>query len=150
VHRLVLPVDEAASCPASSIFPLRSGCVSRLPLPRSLFAEPASESSGCPLISNLRRCRRWPFELPRTSHAFGVTGFSKVPSCPGRSPSPAAPVMEDSGCPSSCISGFTGDGSSSRPDVRIIRRCRLTSPRVAPSPSLSVSPTIRCPSCPER
>jgi len=150
MHRPVLPVDEIASCPAPSIFPLRPGCVSRLPFPRSLSAEPASESSGCPLASSLRLCRRWPFELPRTSHAFGVAGFGKVPSCPGRSPSPAAPVMEDSGRPLSCISGFTGDGSSSCPDARIIRRCRLTGPQVAPSPGLSVSPTIRCPSCPER
>ena len=150
MHRPVLPVDEAAGCPASSIFPLRPGCVSRLPLPRSLCAEPASESSGCPLVSGLRRCRRWPFELPRTSHAFGVAGISKAPSCPSGSPFPAAPVMLDSGCPLSRISGFTGDGSSGYPDARIIRRCRLTGSRVSPSPSLSVSPTIRCPSRPER
>ena len=150
MHRPVLPVDEAAGCPASSIFPLRPGCVSRLPLPRSLRAEPASESSGCPLVSGLRRCRRWPFELPRTSHAFGVAGISEAPSFPGGSPLPAAPAMEDPSCPLSCISGFTGDGSPSRPDARIIRRCRLTGPRVAPSPGLSVSPTIRCPSRPER
>jgi len=150
MHRPVLPVDEVASCPAPSIFPLRPGCVSRLPFPRSLSAEPASESSGCPLVSSLRLCRRWPFELPRTSHALGVAGFGEAPSCPGHSPSPAAPVMEDSGRPLSCISGFTGDGSSSCPDARIIRRCRLTGPQVAPSPGLSVSPTIRCPSCPER
>jgi len=84
MHRPVPPVDELAGCPASSIFPLRPGCVSRLPLPRSLSAEPASESSGCPLASSLRLCRRCPFELPRTSHAFGAAGFSKLPSCPGR------------------------------------------------------------------
>ena len=82
MHRLFLPVDEVAGCPAPSIFPLRPGCVSRLPLPRSLCAEPASESSGCPLASSLRLCRRWPFELPRTSHAFGVTGFSELPELP--------------------------------------------------------------------
>ena len=82
MHRPVLPVDQAASHPASSILPLRPGCVSRLPLPRSLSAEPASESSGCPLASSLRLCRRWPFELPRTSHAFGVAGFSEFPELP--------------------------------------------------------------------
>jgi len=49
---------------------------------------------------------------------------------------------------SSCISGFTGDESSSRPDARIFRRCRVASPRVAPSISLSVSPTIRREGCP--
>jgi len=50
-----------------------------------LSAEPASESSGCPLVSGLRPCRRWPLELPRTSHAFGVAGFSELPSYPGES-----------------------------------------------------------------
>jgi len=126
------------------------GCVSGLPRPRSLSAEPASESSGCPLVSGLRPCRRWPLELPRTSHAFGVAGFSELPSYPGESRLLLPRLMKDSGRPLSCISGFTGDGPSSRPDARIIRRCRLTSPRVSPSPSLSVSPTIRCPSRPER
>jgi hypothetical protein len=80
------------------------------------------------LVSGLRRCRRWPLELPRAPHAFGVAGFSEPPSCPGCLPLPAAPAMKDSGCPLSCISGFTGDGLSSRPDARIIRRCRLTDP----------------------
>ena len=55
------------------------------PVPRSLSPEPASESSGCPLVSVLRLCRRWMFELPRTSHAFGGAGFSGAPSFPGGS-----------------------------------------------------------------
>jgi hypothetical protein len=63
---------------------------------------------------------------------------------------PASPPMPDLGCPSSCISGFTGDGSSSRPDARIFRRCRAANSRVAPRISLSVSPTIRRSSCPAR
>jgi len=92
-QRLVLPVDEAASCPASCIFPPSPGCVSELPLPRSLSPEPASESSGCPLVSVLRLCRRWMFELPRTSHAFGGAGFSQVPSRPVACLPPAAPLM---------------------------------------------------------
>jgi hypothetical protein len=64
-------------------------------------------------------------------------------------PPPAAPAMKDLSCPLSRISGFTGNGSSSRPDFRIFRRCRLANPRVAPSPGLSVSPTIRRPGCPK-
>jgi len=48
--------------------------------------------------------------------------FRQVSELPRRiSPSPATPVMMDSGRPLSCISGFTGDGPSSRPDARIIR-----------------------------
>jgi hypothetical protein len=116
MHRPVLPVDEASGCPASSIFQLRPGCVSRLPLPRSLSAEPASESSGCPLVSGLRRCRRWPSELPRTSHAFGVAGFSEVPSCPG------APAF-------SCSTCDVGLGSPLVPHLRLYRRWIIESPR---------------------
>jgi len=119
------------------------------PVPRSLSAEPASESSGCPLASVLRLCRRFPFELPRTSCRLRRCWFQQGSELPRwLPPPPAAPAMLDLGCPSSRISGFTGDGLSSRPDPRILRRCRLASPRVAPSPSLSVSPTIRRPGCP--
>jgi hypothetical protein len=39
---------------------------------------------------------------------------------------PAAPVMKALGCPSSFISGFAGDGSPSRLESLIFRRCRLT------------------------
>ena len=77
------------------------------PVPRSLSAEPASDSSGCPLVSALRLCRRWTLELPRTSHALSFAGFGKVPSCPGScrlllqrprcrtqvSPHPASPAL---------------------------------------------------------
>ena len=103
-----------------------------------------------PWVSVLRLCRRWMFELPRTSHAFGGAGFSGAPGCPGGSHFLLQRLRcRTSGFPSSCISGFAGDGSSSRPDARIFRRCRVASPRVAPSISLSVSPTIRRPGCPE-
>jgi hypothetical protein len=149
MHRLVLPVDEAASCPATCIFPLSPGCVSRLPrtpLPFSWAgvrilrlplgfgpsAAPAMDVRVAPNFTCLRRC--WfqqGSEFPR---------WLPLP--------PAAPPMKDLGFPSSCISGFTGDGLSSRPDSRIFRRCRLGGSRVAPSPSRSVSPTIRCSSCP--
>jgi len=95
---------------------------------------PAMVRSSCPERACLWRCR-----FQRVSRV--------APVLP---PSPAAPAMKDSGRPLSCISGFTGDRSSSCPDARIIRRCRLTGPQVAPSSSPSVSPTIRCPSRPER
>jgi hypothetical protein len=124
-----------AGCPASCIFPLRPGCGSGLPRTRSLSAEPASESSGCPLAPVLRLCRRFPFELPRISCRLRRCWFrwgSELPRW--LPPPPATPVMLNLGCPSSRISGFTGDGLSSCPDFRILRRCRAASPRVAPSP----------------
>jgi len=87
-------------------------------------------------------------ELPRTSHAFGGAGFSQVRVAPWPASSCIAPDVGLQVSSSSCISGFTGDGSSSRPDARIFRRCRAAIPRVAPSISLSVSPTIRREGCP--
>jgi len=50
--RLRVAPHPASSHPARFAFP---GC----PVPRSLSAEPASESSGCPLAPVLRLCRRW-------------------------------------------------------------------------------------------
>jgi hypothetical protein len=134
--RLRVAPPPASSRPVRVASP---GC----PVLRSLSPGPASESSGCPLVSVLRLCRRWMLELPRTSHAFGGAGFSQVRVAPWPASSCSAPDVGLQVSSSSCISGFTGDGSSSRPDARIFRRCRAASPRVAPSISLSVSPTIR-------
>jgi len=104
-----------------------------LPLPRSLSAEPASESSGCPLVSVLRRCRRWPFELPRTSHAFGVAGFGEVPSCPG------APAFSRGACDE-------GLGLPLVLHLRLDRRWIIESPRCSHH---SAVPTYRTSSFPE-
>jgi len=49
--RLRVTPHPASSYPARVAFP---GC----PVPRSLFAGPASDASGCPLASVLRLCRR--------------------------------------------------------------------------------------------
>ena len=102
------------------------GCVFGLPRVRSPSAEPASEPSGCPAASDLWRCRRWSARVASNLHAFGVAGFQRGSGLPRwLSPPPATPAIQSSGCPSSCISGFTGDRSSSRLDSRILRRCRL-------------------------
>jgi len=120
----------ASSRPVRVAFP---GC----PVPRSLSPEPASESSGCPLASALRLCRRWSVRVAPDFPCLRRCWFQRGSEFPRWLPlPPAAPLMEDLGFPSSCISGFTGDGLSSRPDSRIFRRCRLASSRVAPSPSL--------------
>jgi len=120
------------------------------PVPRSLSAEPASESSGCPLVSALRLCRRCPSELPRTSHAFGVTGFSEVlgfPSCarpllqrprcrtqvsPRPAP-PALPVIDRRVASILSTSAVPVVKASSRPDAlrpRYRRRSVSGSPRM--------------------
>jgi len=132
---------RAAPHPASSrsarvAFP---GC----PVPRSLCAEPAFDALGCPLASNLRLCRRCPLELPRTSHAFGASGFGKLPGFPGGSrlllrrprwrtwvaPRPASPAL-------------TGDRSSSRPDSLSFGGAGCESSRLPFRFAPPVSPTI--------
>ena len=124
------------------------------PVPRSLSAEPASESSGCPLVSALRLCRRCPSELPRTSHAFGVTGFSEVlgfPSCarpllqrprcrtqvsPRPAP-PALPVIDRR--VASILSSFGGAGCES------FESPRRFAPPVSPTISIRVAPNAHPP-----
>jgi len=141
--RLRVAPHPRSSYPARVAFP---GC----PVPRSLPAEPASEPSGCHLAPGLRLCRRWSARVAPNFACLRRCWFQRGSGFPRwLPPPPAAPAMKDLGCPLSCISGFTGDGSSSCPDFRIFRRCRAASPRVAPSPSLSVSPTIRRPGCPK-
>jgi len=96
-----------------------------------------------------------PLRSPRTSHTFDVAGFNEVPGFPGgtRFP-PAAPAIQSSGCPASHISGLTGDGSSSRLDSHILRRCRLRklpscpgvfAPPVSPTISTRVAPNTHPP-----
>jgi hypothetical protein len=124
------------------------------PVPRSLCAEPASCASGCPLASGLRLCRRWMFELPRTSHAFDVAGFSKVPGRPGCArPLLQRPRCRTLGCPLSCTSGFTGDRSSSRLDSLSFGGAgcgsselpRRFAPPVSPTISIRVAPNAHPP-----
>jgi len=115
------------------------------PVPRSLFAEPASDSLRLPPRPRPFGCAGdVPFRFPRTSHTFGVAGFSKVLGCPScsRFP-PAAPAIQISGCPSFCTSGFTGDGSSSRLDSRIFGGAGCESSRLPLRFAPPVSPTIR-------
>jgi hypothetical protein len=133
MHRPVLPVDEAAGCPASSILPLRPGCVSRLPLPRSLSAEPASESSGCPSASSLRLCRRWSVRVAPNEHAFGVAGFSGIPSCPVALAFSCRACDEELGSPLAL-------------HLRLYRRWVIESPRCSHH---SAVPTCRFSGCPK-
>ena len=105
--------------------------LSRRPNPR---VAPWFQSFGCAGV----RCSSCP-ELLMPSAVLVSARFRVAPWPASSCSAPDVGLQVSS---SSCISGFTGDGSSSRPDARIFRRCRAASPRVAPSISLSVSPTI--------
>jgi len=142
-----LPI-KVAGWPHSLIFPLNLGFGSGSPLPRSLFAEPASDSDGCPSSSSLRLCRRSPFEFPRTSDTFGGAGFSRVPGFPSgsclllqrlqygsqvapRSVPPALPAMDRR--VASILASFGGAGcESSRLPLRF-------APPVSPTISIQVA-----------
>jgi hypothetical protein len=95
------------------------------------FGPPAMDARVAPSFACVWRCQfQQGSELPR---------WRLLP--------PASPLIKDLGCPLSSISGFTGDGHRVAP-MLIFRRCRDANSRVAPRISLSVSPTIRRPSCP--
>jgi hypothetical protein len=133
-----------------SIFPPNLGFGSGLPRHRSLLVEPASDSSGFPASSALRRCRRSRFRLPRTLMAFSVAGFSRVPGCPGgsrlflrrlrygsqvapRSIPPALPAMDRR--VASILTSFGGAGceSSRLPLLFALPVSPTISTRVAPN-----------------
>jgi len=122
---------RVAPLPASS----RSARVSfrGCPLLRSLSAEPASDSSGCPSSSALRLCRRSLFELPRTSDAFGASGFLRGSGFPQWLPH------------SSCCASDTGLRLPLAPHLRLYRRWIFESPRFS---HLSAVPAVKAPSCP--
>jgi hypothetical protein len=74
-----------------------------------------------------------PFELPRTSHAFSVAGFGKVPSCPGR-------------YAFSCSACDEGRGSPLVLHLRLDRRWVIELPRCSHH---SAVPTYRFSGCPK-
>jgi hypothetical protein len=125
MHRPSLPVDRVAGWPHSRSsrttlvavpscpFPA-SGWLSRRPIP---MVAHLPRPFGCAgdLHSSFPELLM-PLALP-VSAGFQVSLVAPAP--------PASPAIRYSGCPSFRTSGFTGDGSSSRPDSHIFRRCRL-------------------------
>jgi len=103
--------------------------------------------------------RRRSFELPRRFSPLTVPAMDLrvapnlacfrdlgwlASGFPGALPPLRSPLMQAAGLPQyPCTSGFAGDGSPSRLEFRILRRCRLTDLQVAPNFSPSVSPMIR-------
>jgi hypothetical protein len=103
--------------------------------------------------------RRRSFELPRRFSPLTVPAMDLrvapnlacfrdlgwlASGFPGALPPLRSPLMQAAGLPQyPCTSGFAGDGSPSRLEFRILRRCRLTDLRVAPHFGPSVSPMIR-------
>ena len=102
------------------------------PVLRSLSAEPASDSSGCPLASGLRLCRRSLLEFPRTSMPLAP------PVSAGFRVSPVAPT-------SSCCASDTGFGLPLAQYLRLYRRWIVESPRFSHP---SAVPAVKAPSCP--
>jgi hypothetical protein len=89
------------------------------------------------------------FRVAPNFASFRVAGFGDSPGRPVFLTSPLATLsIQASGFPSSCISGFAGDGAPSRLEPRILRRCRLTDVQVALYSGPSVSPSIRSSGCP--
>jgi hypothetical protein len=121
---------RVAPPPASS----RSARVSfwGCPLLRSLSAEPASDSSGCPSSSALRLCRRSPSKSPRTS----------MPSAPLVSARFQVSLVAPA---SSCCASDTGLRLPLVLYLRLYRRWIVESPRFS---HLSAVPAVKVPGCP--
>jgi len=141
--RLRVAPPPAPSRPVRVAFPgrpvLAPFLLSRRPNPQ---VAPWLRSFGC--------AGDGPFELPRTSHAFGGAGFCGVPGFPGGShfllqrpwcriwvspppASPALPAMDYRVAPI-----FASFGGADLPVLELPR-----------APACSVSPTIRRPGCPK-
>jgi hypothetical protein len=148
MHRPVLPADEAASCPASCILLLCPGCVSGFPRTVLPLCQAGVRRFGLPLGFRLRLCRRWSVRVAPNFACLRRCWFRQGSGFPRGFLLPrATPAMEDLGRPLSCISGLTGDRSSSRPDSLSFggagcESCRLPcgfAPPVSPTISIQVA-----------
>jgi hypothetical protein len=113
----------------------------------ALPVAPPDEVASCPAPCILRLCRRSIFESPRISHpsARPVVKFQVAPQL--RSSSHACRCVPRV-APASSSSGLAGDGSSSRPESRILQhiwRLNFESPRTS---ALPVAPVDESPGCP--
>jgi hypothetical protein len=122
--------------------------VSGLPRTPRPLAAPGDRFHGLPRFPDPLAVPAMDFRVASNFASFRTAGFSDWPGRPVFLTSSAALSIQASGFPSSCISGFAGDGAPSRPEPRILRRCRLTDPQVALNSGPSVSPSTRSSGCP--
>jgi hypothetical protein len=133
----VAPPDEAASCPASCILRLcrrpsfelprlsrpsaHSVVKFELPRPSLVRLRLSMRPPGCPGFCIFRPCRRWIFESPRISHP-SAHPTPKLASCPAALLFRLRLSMSPRVAPVSASSGCAGDGSTSCPASRVLRR----------------------------
>jgi len=110
-------------------------CVSGLPRTPHPTAAPATKFRVAPNLQSIGLCRRRIFGSPRSSHPSTLPVSVELRVAPFlhflRNASDEFPS-----CPRFCISGFTGDGVSSRLESRILRRCRLANSTGCPASSV--------------
>jgi hypothetical protein len=100
-----LPIAAVPGCPVQRILQQARRTIRRVsPISRCL-AVPAMDFRVAPNLACFRGA------LVRSSGLPLPSDF-------------APPLIRPPGCPGLLISGFAGDGSSSRPDSHILRRCR--------------------------
>jgi len=118
----------------------------RSPRSSALPVAPLDESPSCPGFCIFRPCRRWIFELPRISHpsthpalrlrvAPQLNFWLRLLMSPRVTPVPAS-------------SGCAGDGSSSCPESRVLRRLWCWRFGFPLSTALPVAPPSAIASCP--
>jgi hypothetical protein len=116
------------------IFQLGQVCVSGLPRVRTHLPR-RRRISGLPRIFSPLAVPAEDLRVAPNLASFRVAGFVELQVAP--SPHFLRNASDESpGCPSFCISGFTGDGVSSRLESRILRRCRLANSTGCPASSV--------------
>jgi len=105
----------------------------RLLRPRIVPIQPCDQAPSLLATCFFRPCRRWIFELPRTSHPLAPPAV-KLRVAPEPAP-PITPSDEVPGCPASCIF---------RPCRRwVFESPRISHPSAASALKLRVAPSLR-------
>jgi len=140
MHRPIQPLDEGSELPLPLHLP--AWLVMRLrvaPYPAS-FGRAGRRISGLPRIFGPLAVPAMDLRVAPNFASFRASRFLILRVAPVPQASFPASDTDRRVAPLFCISSFAGDGSSSCPESRILRRCRLADPQVALHLSLSVSP----------
>jgi len=163
IHQPVQPCAKSPGCPGFRVLKAAPAMELRVASNLAFFGTSGARVSGCPVSRSSSRASRCCCELPRALHLRALpamdlrvaSNFASFSTSSAQAPSyPAALLfrlclpMSRWVAPASASSGLAGDGSSGRPEFRILQRIQRSSSELPRSFASLVAPADEFPGYP--